>query len=105
MNDYRAELARRDAQAQTGRMLSLTWVIAGLTLVNVALVALQRDGRDYCRFTFQTPCEANASGTTTTSAWLRVRKTRWRRCPLRSLGWGEALGRVVHPHSQAGLLR
>jgi cytochrome c553 len=39
MNDYRAELARRDAQAQTERMLSLTRFIAGLTVVNVLLVA------------------------------------------------------------------
>jgi hypothetical protein len=37
--DYRAELARRDANEQTRRMLYLTKWIAALTVANVVLVA------------------------------------------------------------------
>ena len=38
-DNYRAGLARRDADRQTWTMLKLTWWIAGLTVANVLLVA------------------------------------------------------------------
>lgn len=37
-DDYRAELARRGIDKQTNAMLCLAWVIAVLTLANVAFV-------------------------------------------------------------------
>lgn len=40
MGWYRDELVRRQQERQTRTMVRLTWVIAGLTLVNVAVVAL-----------------------------------------------------------------
>jgi hypothetical protein len=36
--DYGAELARRDTSDQTALMLRLTWLIAALTVVNLAFV-------------------------------------------------------------------
>lgn len=39
VDNYRAELARRDADERTRTMLSLTKWIAALTVVNVVLVA------------------------------------------------------------------
>lgn len=37
---YLTELARRDAEEREKRMLLLTWVIAGLTLVNAVFVGV-----------------------------------------------------------------
>jgi hypothetical protein len=44
INYYLDEIARRDAERQTRTMLTLTWVIAFLTVINVAALAWQVGG-------------------------------------------------------------
>jgi hypothetical protein len=41
VKDYLDELGRRDAARQTRTMVRLTWVILGLTIVNVAAVLIE----------------------------------------------------------------